>query len=101
VTRWRELWLWLARASLVVLAAYVALLALVLATSGFEVFQHLSAAGRSFWWVQATLGLGGFGTSFPLARRWVSWLAAPRLLLALGLFVTLAAVWGVTDAMRY
>jgi hypothetical protein len=101
VTRAETLWRWLARASLVALALWAALFAFVLATRGLEVFEHLSPNGRAFWILQSTLALGAFGTSFPLARRWVSWLAALRLLLALGLLVTLAGLWGVTQPMRY
>ena len=96
-----RVWRWCASASLAALAAWAALFALVLAEHGAALFDDPSSRGRGFWLLQATLLFGVFGTTFPLARRWVSRLAALRLLLALGLLLSLAALWGVTHGMRY
>lgn len=88
-------------ATAIVLAIYVAMLGLSLASVGLSMFQHLSTDNRTFWVFQSTLLLALMPTSFPIRRRLRTWYALPRLLIVTSLLGSFVVMASVSDGFRY
>jgi len=90
-----------ATASAVILAVYAVLLGLFVRANGLSMFQNLSQGGRTFLIMQGVLVLTILATSLPLASRWFTPLAIPRLILALFLLAAFLYTASVSDGFRY